>query len=92
MTQAERPLFPAGLGDIHPPDRTGRPRFGLVLQPVGWAPVGEVNRRGPVKMTCSCSPRANGHPQRILRVTCGVADEGQIRCEIRRAEFVRVPG
>src|SRR6516165_4068762 len=31
----EGPLLPAGLRDIHPPDRTGRPRFGLVLQPPG---------------------------------------------------------
>lgn len=57
-----------------------------------WAPVGEVTRRGPVKMVCGCSPAANAQPQRILRVTSGVADEGQIRCEICGAEFVRVPG
>jgi len=42
---AERTLLPAGLGDIDPPDRPGRPRLGLMLHPVGQVRPGLRGQR-----------------------------------------------
>ena len=59
----ERAPLPAGLGDIHPPDRPGRPRLGLVLHPAGQVSPGLRGQHHlPVN---ACRPAASielGHP------------------------------
>jgi hypothetical protein len=51
-----------------------------------WEPaIVRKRSRGPVAMRCSCSP------PRVLRVSSGVAAQGQIRCEICGREFALRP-